>query len=98
MAEARVEVEFVGHFREVCGCRSLSLEVGEASLLDLVREVLDRFGEAFGRGLGLEDGRYDGERATVIVNGTVVEGSKLKEKTVKPGDRVVFAPSLAGGG
>jgi len=98
MAESRVEVEFTGPFREVCKCRSFSLNVVEISLLDLVNELGNRFGEAFGRRLGLDNGRYNGEAATVIVNGIVVEGSKLKEKVVKSGDRVVFAPSLAGGG
>jgi len=98
MVESRVEVEFTGPFREVCGCRSVSLNIVEISLLDLVKDLGNRFGEAFARRLGLENGRYDVEAATVIVNGIVVEGSKLKEKVVKSGDRVIFAPSLAGGG
>lgn len=99
MAEHRIEVDFTGPFRDICGCRNIGLHVDkELSLPTLIGEIAAKFGLEFTERLGLSEGGYDGELATVIVNGTIVGGPKLREVVLRPGDHVVFAPSLAGGG
>ncbi|MGQ9514379.1 MAG: MoaD/ThiS family protein [Thermoproteota archaeon] len=99
MVESTVKVDFMGPFRDICRCGNLSLNViSEIDLLSLVKEVGGRFGEAFERRLGFDGFSYDGELAIVIVNGVVIDGSKLRETIIKPGDHITFAPSLAGGG
>jgi len=99
MAESRIEVDFTGPFRDICGCRNIGLDVGkELGLPMLIEKIASMFGFEFTERLGLSEEGYDGELATVIVNGTVVRGPKLREVVLKPGDHVVFGPSLAGGG
>jgi len=99
MAEYRIEVDFTGPFRDICGCRNIGLDVDkELGLPTLIGEIASKFGLEFTKRLGMSEEGYDGELATVIVNGTVVRGPKLREVVLKPGDHVVFAPSLAGGG
>jgi len=99
MADSRIEVDFIGPFRDICGCRGIGLDVDkELGLPALIGEIASKFGIKFSERLGMSEGGYDGELATVIVNGKVVGGSKFREVVIKPGDCVVFAPSLAGGG
>jgi len=99
MADSRIEVDFIGPFRDICGCRNIGLDVDrELALPALIEEIASKFGSEFTERLGLSEGGYDGELATVIVNGKVVGGPKLGEVVLRPGDRVVFAPSLTGGG
>lgn len=99
MVESKVELEFTGPFRELCKCRSSSLALeSEMGLLALVRSLSSLFGDEFEKKLGLRDCEYDQESAIIILNGVVVKSSSLRSTVVKPGDRVVFAPSLASGG
>lgn len=92
-------MEFTGPFREICKCRSSSLSIENViSLMTLIRKLSSTFGEVFERRLGLKEDGYDEEAAMVILNGVVVGSSNLKNTIVKPGDRIVFAPSLASGG
>jgi len=99
MADSRIEVEFTGPFRDICGCRRIGLDIDkELGLPTLIGEIASKFGFEFTERLGLGEEGYDGELATVIVNGKVVGGQKLREIVLKPGDRVVFGPSLVGGG
>jgi len=99
MAESRIEVDFTGPFRDICGCRGIGLDVDkELGLPTLIGEIESMFGLGFSERLGMSEEGYDGELATVIVNGKVIGGPKFREVVLKPGDRVVFAPSLAGGG
>jgi|YelNatPaOPRAMG01_1025707.scaffolds.fasta_scaffold159731_2 molybdopterin converting factor small subunit len=96
---AEVRVEFTGPFRDICKCSSSSLTIdGDVSLLALVRRLGDIFGDAFERKLGLRDDGYDEDSVMVVLNGLVVESPRLRSTTVRPGDHVVFAPSLASGG
>lgn len=99
MAESRIEVDFTGPFRDICGCRRIGLDIDkELDLPTLIGEMTSKFGSEFTKRLGLSEEGYDGDLATVIVNGKVVGGSRFREVALRPGDRVVFAPSLAGGG
>jgi molybdopterin converting factor small subunit len=99
MDEATVEIDFIGPFRDICGCGKLNLKIiGGMDLLSIIKEVAGRFGGAFEKRLGFDGFSYDEDLAIVIVNGVVVDSSKLRERAIEPGDRITFAPSLVGGG
>jgi len=94
-----VEVEFIGPFQEIAKCRCLTVKIDkELTLFTFVKRMGDVFGSAFERKLDLRGEEHDDDLAAIIVNGTVIEGSRLTSTKVRPGDHVVFAPSLAGGG
>lgn len=94
-----VELELVGRFRELFKRRSMriSIEPG-TSLLEIVTEL----GRAIGVDLRSEfigpDGKPMEESSLIIVNGRVVDLTRMSEQFIKPGDRIVLAPSVAGGG
>ena len=99
MAESTIEVDFTGPFRDICRCKNIDLDVDEElSLQKLIGEIASKFGFGFMERVGMSEEGYDGELATAIVNGRVVRGPKIREVVLRPGDHVVFAPSLAGGG
>lgn len=94
-----VELELVGRFRELFGRKSIriSIEPG-TSLLKIITEL----GGSIGVDLRSEfigpDGKPMEESSLIIVNGRIVDLTRIGEHFIKPGDRIVLAPSVAGGG
>lgn len=94
-----VELEFIGKFREIFNRKVMRIYVKpETSLLNLL--------ENLGRTIGIDlrsqfigpDGKPVEEASLIIVNDRVVDLDRLSECYVNPGDKVVLAPSVAGGG
>ena len=99
MPKADIEVEFTGLFREICKRSSCSLKVNESLTLSaLVGRIGELLGIPFKEKLGVEKGKHDEESFIVIVNGRVIQGSNFNKTSINPGDRVIFGPSLVGGG
>ncbi|MEM2687185.1 MAG: MoaD/ThiS family protein [Thermoproteota archaeon] len=93
------ELELVGRFRELFKRKSMKISVEPGtSLLKIIMEL----GDAIGVDLRSEfigpDGKPMDESSLIIVNGRVVDLTRISEQIVKPGDRIVLAPSVAGGG
>lgn len=94
-----VELELVGRFRELFKRKSMRINVEPGtSLLKIIMEL----GEAIEVDLRSEfigpDGKPMDESSLIIVNGRVVNLTRISEQFIKPGDRIVLAPSVAGGG
>jgi len=99
MSKVDVEVEFTGLFREICKRNSCSLKVnGSLTLSALVGRIGELLGISFKEKLGVDKGKHDEESFIVIVNGRVVQGANFNKTSIKPGDHVIFGPSLVGGG
>jgi molybdopterin converting factor small subunit len=96
---SEVELELVGRFREIFNRRSMRISVKPgASLLEILEELsrvtnTDLRSEFIGA-----DGKPMEESSLIIVNGRAVDLSMISEHRVNPGDRIVLAPSVAGGG
>lgn len=94
-----MELELVGRFRKIFNRRSMKINVKPgASLLEVLEELsrvtkTDLRSEFIG-----PDGKPMEESSLIIVNGRVVDLSRISEHRVNPGDRIVLAPSVAGGG
>lgn len=92
-------MEFIGRFRELFKRRSMEIEIeSETSLLDFLRKLggkagLDVVPHFVGPG-----GEPMEEYSLIVLNGEAVNLGRLSEYVVKPGDRVVLSPSVAGGG
>ena len=96
---SEVELELVGRFRELFKRKNMRISVEPgATLLEIINEL----GEAIGVDLRSEfigpDGKPMEESSLIIVNGRVVDLSRISKHPVNPGDRIVLAPSVAGGG
>ena len=94
-----VELELVGRFREIFNRRSMRISVKPGtSLLEILEELsrvtnTDLRSEFIGA-----DSKPMEESSLIIVNGRVVDLNRISEHRVNPGDRIVLAPSVAGGG
>jgi len=95
-----VVVEFTGPFREITGRRSTSVDIGSAITLGvLISRLSALYGEEFWRRIVDDEGTgYRADSTMIAVNQRVVNPSGALSQPVKPGDRVVFALSVAGGG
>ncbi|HYA21948.1 MAG TPA: MoaD/ThiS family protein [Thermoproteota archaeon] len=95
-----VLVEFTGPFREITRTRSVRIEMNsEASLKLLVSRLSDMYGDEFRR--RVIDDKGTGLRADssmVAINQRVIDPADALSQPIKPGDKVVFALSVAGGG
>lgn len=93
-------MEFTGPFREITGTRNVVIDVGSASTLgSLIARLAETYGEEFKR--RAVDDLGEGLRADssmVAINQVVVNPVGALSRIVRPGDRVVFALSVAGGG
>jgi len=94
-----VQVEFIGRFRELFKSKNTIIEVGsEISLLSLLKKLSEKAGfDVVSHFLG-SSGEPMEEYSLIILNGKAVNLRRLSEYVVKPGDRVVLSPSVAGGG
>lgn len=94
-----VELELLGKFREIFSRKTIKIPVEPGtSLLSLLGE-LSRMVEADLRSEFIgPDGEPMEEASLIIVNGSVVDLSRIGKYRVNPGDKVVLSPSVAGGG
>ena len=96
---SEVEVELVGRFREIFNRRSMKINVKSGASLMEVLEELSRVANTDLRSEFIgSDGKPMEESSLIIVNGRVVDLNRISEHRVNPGDRIVLAPSVAGGG
>jgi molybdopterin converting factor small subunit len=96
---SEVELELVGRFREIFKKRSMRIRVEPGTS---ILRMLEELGRTTGFDLRSEfigpDGKPMDEASLIIVNGRVVDLTRIGKHIVNPGDRVVLAPSVAGGG
>lgn len=96
---SEVELELVGRFREVFKQKSMRIRVEPGtSILGMLEELSSMTGVDLRSQFIGPDGKPMEEASLIIVNGRVVDLTRIGEHPVKPGDRVVLAPSVAGGG
>ncbi len=94
-----IRVEFIGRFRELFKVKSISFPVDSSiSLLKLVEELGKKAGVDLVSHFLSPRGESMDEYSLIILNGNPVDLTRLDEYDVKPGDRVVLSPSVAGGG
>ncbi|MCS7138788.1 MAG: MoaD/ThiS family protein [Crenarchaeota archaeon] len=96
---SEVQVEFIGRFREIFKIKSMKINVeSEINLLNLLKKLSEKTGfDVVSQFLGSR-GEPMEEYSLIILNGKVVNLGRLSEYVIKPGDRVVLSPSVAGGG
>ncbi|MBO3799614.1 MAG: MoaD/ThiS family protein [Candidatus Brockarchaeota archaeon] len=94
-----VQVEFIGRFQELFNSKSMRVDVeSETSLLSLLKKLGEKAGfDVVSHFIGSK-GELMEEYSLIILNGKAVNLGKLSEYVVKPGDKVVLSPSVAGGG
>lgn len=92
-------MEFIGKFRELFKSKNTKIEVeSETSLLSLLKKLSEKTGfDVVPHFIGPK-GEPMEEYSLIILNGKAVNLRRLSEYVVKPGDRVVLSPSVAGGG
>jgi len=95
-----VIVEFTGPFREIAQARNVTIEIeGKTTLEGLIRKLSEMYGEEFGKRIISEEGTgIRADSAMVAINQRVIDLSKALSQPVAPGDRVVFALAITGGG
>jgi len=95
-----VLVEFTGPFREITKTRSVKIEMNsEVPLKALVSRLSDMYGDEFRRRV-VDDGGTGlrADSSMVAINQKVIDPAGALSQSIKPGDKVVFALSVAGGG
>lgn len=92
-------MEFIGRFRELFNSKNVKINVeSETSLLSLLKNLSEKTGfDIVSHFIGSR-GEPMEEYSLIILNGKAVNLGRLSEYVVKPGDRVVLSPSVAGGG
>ena len=100
MLENKVDIELTGPFREFTGQRKISILVEDkVSLIEFIKKLSGMFGQKFGdRIIDPQTGELKGDQAMVVINGRIVDPNRRTAYEVKPGDKVIFALPLAGGG
>jgi len=95
-----VLVEFTGPFREIAKTRSVTVEIGSGAPLEvLISRLSDMYGDEFRRRVVDDQGTgLRADSSMVAVNQRVISPPGALSQPIKPGDRVVFALSVAGGG
>lgn len=94
-----VELELLGKFREIFRMKTMKLPVEPGtSLLSLLGELSRMVGADLRSEFIGPEGEPMEEASLIIVNGRVVNLSRIREYRVNPGDKVVLSPSVAGGG
>jgi molybdopterin converting factor small subunit len=95
-----VLVEFTGPFRDIAKTRSVTVEIGsEAPLEVLVSRLSDMYGDEFRRRVVDDQGTgLCADSSMVAINHRVINPLGALSQLIRPGDRVVFALSVAGGG
>ncbi|MEM1558524.1 MAG: MoaD/ThiS family protein [Thermoproteota archaeon] len=96
---SEVQVEFVGRFRELFNSKNMKINVeSETSLLSLLKKLSENAGfDVISHFIGPKEEPME-EYSLIILNGKAVNLRRLSEYVVKPGDKVVLSPSVAGGG
>lgn len=94
-----VELELVGRFREIFKGKGMKVHVEPG--ISVLR-MLEELGRMTGVDLRAEfigpEGKPMEEASLMIINGRIVDLTRIGEYRVNPGDKVVLAPSVAGGG
>lgn len=92
-------MEFIGKFRELFKSKNTKIDVeSETSLLSLLKKLSEKAGfDVVSHFIGPR-GEPMEEYSLIILNGKAVNLGRLSEYVVKPGDRIVLSPSVAGGG
>ncbi len=94
-----VELELVGKFREIFNRKNMRIPVEPGtSLLNLLGELSRTIETDLHSHFIGPNGKPMEEASLIIVNGKVVDLSRISEYRVNPGDKVVLSPSVAGGG
>jgi len=95
-----VSVEFTGPFREITGARGVTVNIGRVtSLGSLISTLSKMYGEEFRRRIVDDEGAgLRADSSMVAINQVVVDPVGALSRSVRSGDRVVFALSIAGGG
>jgi molybdopterin converting factor small subunit len=95
-----VLVEFTGPFREITKTRSVRVEMdSEAPLRVLISRLSDMYGDEFRRRVVDDQGTgLRADSSMVAVNQRIVNPLDALSQSIKPGDKVAFALSVAGGG
>jgi len=94
-----VELELLGKFREIFRSKTIRIPLKPGtSLLSLLEELSRMIGADLRSEFIGPDGKPMEDASLIIVNGRVADLSRIGEYLVNPGDKVVFSPSVAGGG
>jgi MoaD family protein len=99
MCGLKVEIEYLGHIRNVLGSRrDEEVEVKEnASVADLLSALSSRHGPAFRKAIYEPQGEDVKPNYIVTVNGYLLNQLKGLETRLKNGDHVTILPIVSGG-
>lgn len=92
-------VKFFAFYRDpgFAGCKEMEWPGSPETVIDLCREIAERFGDKFRQELLSEDGSEICDRSIVMVNGRRVEFLSGTSTPLKDNDTVLVFPVVAGG-
>ena len=97
--EDDMTVKFFAYFREpgFAGCKEMEWPQEAGTVIELCRQISDRFGDRFREELLTPDGNDISERSFVMVNGRRTEFLDGINTPLKDTDTVLVFPVVAGG-
>ncbi len=92
-------VKFFAYYRDpgFAGCKEMEWPERADTVIELCRQIADRFGDKFRRELITSDGNGVCERSIVMVNGRRIDFIGGAESPLKDTDTVLIFPVVAGG-
>ena len=92
-------VKFFAYYRDpgFAGCKEMEWPGTADTIIELCRQIADRFGEKFRAELLTPDGSGISERSIVMVNGRRIDFIGGPDAPLKDTDTVLVFPVVAGG-
>mgnify|MGYP001049130576 CR=1 FL=1 len=95
----KIKVEYIGHIKNIIGSgREEEVEIrDEASIVDLLRVLSERYGEAFKKAVYEPSGTDVKSNYVITVNGYLLNQLNGVKTKLKQGDHVILLPIVSGG-
>ncbi len=92
-------VKFFAYFRDpdFAGCKEMEWPGEASTVIELCRQIAERFGDRFRRELLTPDGDDISDRSIVMVNGRRINFIGGPEVPLKDTDTILIFPVVAGG-